>query len=1021
MNLLILVVGVIAFLELPVREYPDVDPPIVSVRTVLPGASPETVETALTEPLEQALNGIEGMRTIQSSSNFGTSSIDIEFDPSRDVDVAANDVSNAIQRALGDLPDDAERPVISKAGANDQPIMWLHLDGDRYSAGDRTDLADRIVKTPLQVLPGVSRAIIGGSRRYAMRIWLDPAEMAARGVDASDVRRAVLENNLQTAAGEIEGSARKFTVNVEGQIDDPRTYEQLVIREDGDRQVRIADVGRVELGADNYRVVTRFDREPTVGVGIVRQSRSNELAVSRAVRDELQGVRSALPADVDLGIAVDNTRFVEASLEQVWETLAVSLAIVVLVNLIFLRSATTTTITAIAIPVSVVGTFALMQVLGFSINVLTLLALVLAIGLLVDDSIVVMENIYRRRELGESLLRASINGAREVGFAVIATTVAVVAVLIPLGLMTGNVGRLFREFALTMTAAVAISTFVALTLVPMLCSKYLRVASESGATSRLSAWFERVLDSLGGLYDRQLGRALEHPRVMGLALGASVLGVVVLFGSLPQTLVPTEDRGRILTFLRAPRGSTTAYTDRALQKVEEKLASVPEIEGFFSAVALGGGNVGDTSQGIVFARLAPWGDRARSQQEIVGQLFGEFSQIPDALAFPINPASLGQGQANDVEVIIKSSSAELQEFEQISRQVIGELREVSGLVNVDTDLYIDTPKLDIHFDRERAADVRVPVRAVADTLRLLVSEGPTDEFVMRNRQYDVVMALAPRFRSEPGQLGNLYVRSLDGPMIPLASLVDVRPTVGPSALNHYGLQRSQKFTASLAPSASLGDVLPRVLSIIESNLPSGFSVALGGVSREFEESSGAILTTFALSLIVIYLVLSAQFESFVHPLTVMLSVPLACVGALGTLLLLGHTLNVYSQTGIILLVGLVTKNSILLVDFANQERARGTGLLDSLRAAGHTRFRPILMTSVTSILGAIPLAFALGAGAEGRRAIGAAVVGGLLFSTLFTLIAIPVVHGTVIHLAERLGLNTIPPAVDLELETDEIA
>jgi multidrug efflux pump len=1013
MSLLIVVAGVVGFVMLPVREYPDVDPPEVSVMTVYPGASPETVETTITEPLEQVLNGIEGIRTIESISASSTSVISIEFVVGRDIDLAATDVSNAIQRALRDLPEEAERPVVSKAGARSRPIMWLNVKGEAYTAGDRTDIADRLVKTPLQVLPGVAQARIGGSRRYAMRIWLDPLRMAARKVDAIDVRRAILENNLQAPAGELEAAARKFTVKVDATIDDPRVYEEIIIREDDGVPVRIGDVGRAELGAENYQVITRFSQRPTVGVGIVRQSRANELAVSRAVRAQLPEIRKTLPEGAELDIAVDNTIFVEAALSQVWVTLGIVFVLVVLVNLVFLRSAITTAITAVAIPVSLVGTCAAMQVLGFSLNFLTLLAMVLAIGLLVDDSIVVLENVYRRQELGEPRLRAAWNGSREVGFPVIATTTAVVAVLIPLSLMTGNIGRLFREFAITMAVSVCISTFVALSLVPMLCSQFLRLSTEHG---RIFEAIERVLSASLEGYRRALDYTLEHRLSVGLGLAGTVALIPLLFVRIPTTLAPIEDRGSIMTMIRAPRGSTSAYTEQAMRQVEAKLAATPEVAGFFAAIGLGMGGVADSSQGVVFTRLHPWGERQRTQQEIVAELFPHFFSIPQALVFAINPPSLGQGRSSDIHLILKSPSATLEEFRLATEPIVARLREVPDLINVDSDLELDNPQLDLRFDRERAADIGVPVSSVAESLRLLVSQSATDDFVLRNKQYDVVTALATRYRSLPEQLGEIHLRARDGSMVPLSTLVEVVPVIGPTSLNHYGLQRSASVTANLAPGATLGEALQQAMAIVDEQLPPGFATALGGISREFAESSAMIFLTFGISLIVIYLVLAAQFESFVHPLTVMLSVPLASLGALAALILTGNTMNLFSQIGIILLIGLVTKNSILLVDFANQERARGTELVEALRRAGRTRFRPILMTSLTSILGAVPLAAAYGAGAESRQPIGVAIVGGLLFSTVFTLVVIPVVYLGVTRLAERIGLATVPPLVELEMD-----
>jgi len=1007
LSLLILVAGATSFTVLPVREYPDVDRPVVSVLTILLGASPATVEATVTEPLEQVMNGIEGIKSIESTSSFGQSSIDIEFVSGRDIDFAATDVTNAVQRAVGDLPEDAERPVVSKAGANAQPIMWLWLTSDRHNMADLTDIADRVVQTPLQILPGVARVLIGGERRYAMRVWLDPGAMAAHGVEAQDVRDAIRRNNLQLPAGELEGTTRKLTVDADATLDDPRLYEELVIREDGDAPVRIGDVGRVELGSADYQTITRFNSHPIVGLGIVRQSRANELAVARAVRAELPGIRAALPGGASLDVAVDNTIFVAASLVEVAKSLGIAFAVVVLVNLFFLRSGTTTTIAAVAIPVSMVGAFAVMRAFGFSVNVLTLLALVLAIGLLVDDAIVVLENVYRHQETGESPMRSARRGAREVGLPVIATTASVVAVLIPLSLMSGNTGRLFREFALVMASAVAISTFVALTLVPSLCSRFLRVG---GSPGRLSSAIDRGLDRARDAYAWLLDRALAHGVLVGAFLVLTGVGTAALWMTLPTTFVPVEDRGRIATFLRAPQGSTGAYTDRALSQVEARFAELPEVEGYFSAIGMPIGGPPSTADGVLFVRLEPWGERERTQQEIVGMLAREFAAIPQALVFPINPPSLGARTTADVDVVVQAPGASLEQLDEVISEILDEVRGLPGLVNVDSDLRLANPEVQVYFDRERAEDIGVSVRSVAEALQLLVSQGEADEFVLRNERYDVVTALAAPYRATPEDLDNIHLRTRDGRMVPISSVADFVPGTGAARLNRYDLQRSARITASLAPGNTLEEALGQVQRIVRGRIPEDFRSTLAGISREYEEAAGEVFVTFGVALLVIYLVLAAQFESFVHPVTVMLSVPMATLGGLAALGLTGNTVNLYSQIGLILLVGLVTKNSILLVDFANQARAQGHPLLEALREAGRVRFRPILMTSVTSIFGMLPLALATGAGAESREPIGVAVIGGLLFSTVFTLAVIPVFHHGVIRVAERLGLRTIPPA-----------
>ena len=820
-------------------------------------------------------------------------------------------------------------------------------------------------------------------------------------MDASDIRRTILQNNLQLPAGEIEANTRKFTVLADGQIDDPAVFEDLVIRWDDGIPVRIGDVGWVELGSENYNTVTRFDGEPITGVGVARQSTANELAVVASVRAALPAIRATLPADVTLGVAHDSTVFVEASLEEVSLTLGIAFALVVLVNLVFLRSVATTVIPSVAIPVALVGTFGVMHLLGFSINVLTLLALVLAIGLLVDDSIVVMENVYRRQELGEPRLVAARRGSKEVYFAVIATTVSPVAVLIPLSLMTGSTGRLFREFAITMATAVSISTFVALSLVPMLCSRILTVSRQHG---RLYNAIELVMRGVNQGYGRALDWSLQHGKpVLGFLVVTALLAGG-LFSVIPSTLVPTEDRGSFLTVVRAPDGSTLAYTDQSLTQVEQQLNDVPEIEAFFAAIGLSFGGPRNTTGGFVYARLLPWDQRDVTQQAIVAGLFPGFMQIPGALVFPINLPSLGQNTLSDVEFVIKNSSATLDEFAGVTDTMLAQVRQVPGLVNVDSDLRLDNPQVNVMFDRDRAADLGVPVQSIAETLEILLAQTKTNEFVLRNRQYDVITALASRYRSVPEQIGEIYVRSRDGSMVALSNLVQVVPTVAPTLLNHYDLQRAVTITASLAPGATLGEVLPQIDAIAREQLPPGFSTALGGISREFVESSAEVYFTFVVALVFIYLVLSAQFESFVHPITILVSVPLALLA----LFVSGNTINLFSQVGIVLLVGLVTKNSILLVEYANQARTRGTALLASVIEAGRTRFRPILMTTVTSICGAMPLLLATGAVAENRRPIGLAVVGGLIFSAAFTLLVVPVFHLVLVGLAERMGIVATP-------------
>lgn len=1011
MSLLIVVAGIAAFLALPVRELPDVDKPVVSISTPYTGASPETVEATVTEPLEAELNGLEGIETITSTSYYGISVINVEFAAGRDLDLAATDVSNAVQRAVGDLPESAERPIVRKSGADSSPIIWINVFADGFSPADATDIADRLVQSRMQLLPGVAKAVIGGERRYAMRVWLDPARMTARGVDALDVRDAIRESNLQLPAGEIEATTRKFTINADAQLAEAEDFGAIVIRERDDMPVRLRDVGWVELGSANYHTITRYSGRPTVGVGIVRQSRANELDISDAVRAEMKAIEPSLPPGVELTIATDSTIFVREAMKQVWTTLAIAFAVVVLVNLFYLQSRTTTTIVSIVIPVSLIGTFAAMQLLGFSVNILTLLALVLCIGLLVDDAIVVLENVYRHQERGLGRLAAAKQGAQEVLFPVLATSAAVIAVLVPLSLMRGDTGRLFREFSITAASAVAISTFIALSLVPMLCSRFLNVKERDG---RLAGRINRGIAGVARAYDRVLDVSLRRPIAIGLLLVAVFAGILLVFSRLDATFLPVEDVGEAIVVIRAPEGATAAYTARALDQVEDVLLATPEIDGFFEAIGMGFGRGEDTGLGTLFLRFKPWGERERKQQEVVEALSPRLlGGIREALVFILNRPSLGQQSDSDIEIVLTSASATLQEFGDVMADIMSRAQQLGTLYNIDSDLRLSNPQLDIEFDRERAADLGIPVRAVAESLRLLVSQSPADEFVLRNEQYDVVMALESPMRSVPEQLGEIHVRARGGEMIPLSALIEPRAGIGPSTLNHFGLRRSATLSANLVPGAGLEEALARLESIFDETLPPGFTRELRGNAKEYRESSQQIAITFVLALVIIYLVLAAQFESFLHPLTVLFSVPLSTFGALGALWFANRlheaglsgtpqSLNLYSQIGMILLIGLVTKNAILLVDFANQERAKGASLADALRAAGHTRFRPILMTSTTSVLGGLPLVLASGAGAESRQAIGVAVVGGLLFSTVFTLIVVPVVHAWLVRTSERL-------------------
>lgn len=1007
-SLLILLIGAASYMILPVRQYPDVTRPVVSVTTNYTGASPETVESTITNPLEDNLNAIEGIRSISSQSSFGTSAINIEFLSSRDVDAATQDVTNAVSKAIDLLPTspNVSRPVVSKVSSSAQPIIWLVLQGKNYSIEQLSQIADLVVKRRVQVLPGVGNVIIGGEHKWAMRVWLDPEKLKAYGLAYDDVTAALSRNNVQLPAGQLKSDTRFFNVVANGQMADPKGYENLVIREVNGVPVRIRDIGWVELGSQSYDLLAHFNGQPVVGTGIVPQSKSNAVDISNAVHAALPELRQALPRGVTLTVAVDHTEFIRDSIGEAIRTLLIAFGLVILVVLIFLRTFWATLIPVLAVPVSIVGAFAGMWALGFSVNILTLFSLVLAIGLVIDDAIIMLENIHRHQENGEEPIPAAIHGAREIAFPVLSTTISLIAIFIPLGFMQGDIGRLFSEFALTVPVAVGLSGLVALSLTPMLCSRALRL-SEPGRGPL--AFFERIFEWMHRSYGASAEWAVRHRKTMGLFMIANVLLMFGLYAISPQTFVPTEDQGFILTILKAPQGSNLWYTLHSLEKVEKEFAKISAVDQFFSAIGIPVGGPASPRTGLVFAHMKPFNKRSVSQMEVVRELFGKFSTIPGVLAFPINPPSLGeQATAQDVQFVVLGPK--LEDLAKFNRQMLQKVNNTPGMINVQSDLTIDTPQVDVDFERERAADLGIPVETVAGAMEVGLGGSHVSDFIMHNKSYEVLAQLEPKYRAQPGQIGDLYVRSAAGKLVPLSYLVTVKKGYGPDTIYHYNLQRSFTISASLEPSLPLSTALKKMQSYAAGILPKQYGTALTGKSKDFKETSGALFFTFGAALIFIYLVLAAQFESWVHPVTIMLSVPLALTGALITLRVTGHSLNLYSEIGIIMLIGLVTKNGILLVDYANRLRVQGMELAEAAVEAGKIRFRPIVMTSLTMIVGSLPLALASGAGAQSRQPLGWAVVGGLLFSTVFTLLITPVFYLLITGLAERLGMKTVPPS-----------
>ena len=999
LSLALVLFGVIGYTQLAVREFPDVDAPIVSVSTALPGANPQVVESAVTDILEEELSTVEGLRTLTSSSAEGFSNITLEFNLERPVEAAAQDTRDKVARIRERLPEDVEEPVVAKQDADAQPFFWLALSGENYDLLELSDIGDRLVKSRLQTLPGVGQARIFGERRFSMRVWLSPSELAARGLTVQDVQQAIRSRNVEVPAGRIESQRREFTVRSLGELKTPEEFGNLVVSNTEGVLVKLKDLGRVELGPEDERSALRFKGTQSIAIGVVRQSKSNIISVSDAISAELPRIQASLPPGVTLNIGFDQSIFVKRSIREAEETLLIAALLVVVIIFIFLRNLRATIIPGLAIPTSIVAAFAIMYFMGFSINNFTLLALTLAIGIVVDDAIIVLENAYRHQEeLGESPEEAAINGTREIAFAVLSTTIALVAVFTPLAFLTGSTGRLFNEFGVAVAGSVIISGFVALTLTPMLCAKILRVPQRHGALYKI---LENGFNRLASGYARSLAFTLRHRlAVVGVAVLVT-LSAVLVFRSLKREFVPAEDRGWFLTFIIAPEGSSLAYTDGYQRRAEAILSKTKDVGSFFSVVNIGDG----VSRGIIFTNLKDWSERNRTVQEVVNEVQGQYFAIPGVLAFANNPPAFGWG--SPVNFVIQHP-----DFDMLARgndTLLARARQIPGLVNVDSDLRVNKPQLTVSFDRDRAEDLGVAVSDVATTLQVLLGGSQTGTFTRANKQYDVIVQLDPRDRATPSDMTGLYVRGRDNQLMKLEALATVQEGVGPRELNHFQRVRSATITASLAPGFTLGEALDSLTAIAGQVLPRGSSTALAGESRELEESGSALYFAFLLALVVVFMVLASQFESLVHPFTVLLAVPLAVTGALLTLKLAGSTLNVYSQIGMILLIGLVTKNSILLVEYINQLKERGMETLAAAQEAGRIRLRPILMTSVATVAGALPIALGLGAGSLSRRPLGYAIVGGLIFSTMLTLYVVPAVYVIFDGLFQRRKMRAQSP------------
>ena len=999
-SLILVIFGLFAFDRLAIREYPDIDPPKVSVITLYKGASAQIVETQVTQLIEASIAGIEGIRQVTSKSREERSQVDIEFTLGRNIDDAANDVRDKVSAIIGKLPIDVETPIVSKVEGDASPMLWVALSSDEWNAVELSDYSDRFLVDRLSVVPGVAAVIIGGERRPAMRIWLDRRAMAARGLTVQDVEDALLAQNVELPSGRIESTLREFTVRTDSGLITPEEFGGLVLKEKDGYLVRLSEIAEVVLGTEEMRYEVRANGESAIGLGVIKQSKANELEIAEGIYAELERITPALPRQIHMWVAYDRSRFVDASINEVFRALGIALCLVVGVIFIFLRSLRATLIPAIAIPVSLTASFMVVAAMGYSLNVLTLLAYVLAVGLVVDDAIVVLENIHRRIEDGEPVLLAAVRGARQIGFAVVATTVALVAVFVPISLMTGNTGRLFSEFGVSVAAAVVFSGFVALTLTPMMCSKLLRPKDDEGVFYRAT---ERFFIALNRSYAFLLRGALSVP-VIVLAVGVALSGAAYgFYQGIKQEFAPTEDRGVFLVVLKAPEGATIDYTLSYLKESEkliQPLLDNGEAETVFGVVAPGLSRPSPVNFAIAFVVLKPWHERERSQQTIVKEMFPKLLSIPGANVFAINPPSLNQpGRKTPVQFVIGGPSYDmLREWSQI---IVEGARENPLLLSVDSDFKETKPELRVDIDRNRAADLGVSIQTIGRTLEVMLGARFVTTFNDRGVQYNVVLQARSEDRLTPRDLTNIYVRSeTQEQLIPLSNLVTLRETAGAKELNRFGRMRSVTVSASLGPDYSLGEALQYLDELAKERLPGEARISYSGQSREFRDSSASLATTFFLAILIIFLVLGAQFESFIHPFIILLSVPLAVTGALGTLLLTGITLNIYSQIGMIMLIGLVAKNGILIVEFSNQLREHGASVRDAVQKASEARLRPILMTAIATVCGAIPIALATGAGAESRSSIGWVIIGGVSFSTILSLFIVPVLYSLLARLTK---------------------
>ncbi len=986
-SILIILFGVIGFSFLGIREYPSVDPPTVTVSTSYPGANAEIIESQITEPLEESINGIASIRTLTSSSRDGGSNITVEFQIGTDMEAAANDVRDRVSRAMRSLPPDVDPPQVVKSDADSNPIFGLTIQSDKRNLLQLSELANNLFKERLQTTPGVSEIRIWGEKRYSIKLFIDPLKLAGYGLTPSDIRDAVTRENIELPSGRIEGYGTELSVRTIGRISTKEQFDNLIIRESEGTLVKFKDIGHAELMPENEKTLMRGNGKiPMVGLAIIPQPGSNQIAIVDEVKRRLEQIKREMPDDIIVGISNDTTLSIRKAITEVGETILIAFSLVVLIIFLFFREWRTTIIPVIAIPISLIGSFFIMYLSGFTINILTLLSIVLATGLVVDDAIVVLENIYTKIEKGMSPMGAGFKGSKEIFFAILSTTITLAAVFLPIIFLQGLTGKLFREFGVVMAGAVLISAFVSLTLTPMLASHWLKHAEHH---NRFYSATEPFFVGLVGFYNRSLTAFLKRRWIAFIIMAISMGLVAYLWPRIPGELAPLEDKGRLTISATAPEGVSFEKMDAYMQKLVSIVDTLPEKDSYMGLTAMGGGA---TNTGFVRITLFPPAERERTQQQLADYLTGVLRPLTFARSFVTQEQTIGGGRNSGLPVQFVIQAISLEKLRASIPGFMEKAQANPAFQVVDLNLKFNKPEMTHRIDRDRARTVGLTLRDIAETLQLFFGGQRLGFFIMIGKQYQIICQADRQYRDQPIDLSTVYIRNRQGVMIQLDNVVKIDYQVNLPTLFRFNRYISATVSASPAKGYTLGQGIEEMQKVADETLDDTFTTSLTGVSRDYAESSNTLIFAFMLALILIYLILSAQFESFRDPLVIMLTVPLAIAGALISLILFSQTLNIFSQIGMIMLIGIVTKNGILIVEFANQKKYAGIDIRTSAIEAATQRFRPILMTSLATVLGALPIALALGAGAKSRISMGIVIIGGLMFALILTLYVIPALY-----------------------------